>query len=122
MTHVQKSQLVIEILRRLARELDESAALVDDLHALVELSARAGVARDGDFVRSAQSIDMLQQRLAGLSHFISELAELTPSHWLVESHAAAKKLKLSKLAERLSHMGDGPLSHCDHEAGELEMF
>ena len=122
MTHVQKSELVIEILKRLANELDESAALIDDLQALVELSARMGVAQDNDFVRSAQSIDILHQRLAGLSHFVSELAELTPSHWVVESHAAAKKLKLAKLAERFSHMGDGPLSHGDHQAGEFEMF
>lgn len=122
MTQVQKSQLIIEILRRLANELDESAVLVDDLHALVELSARMGVAQDNGFVRSAQSIDILQQRLAGLSHFVSELAELTPSHWVVESHAAAKKLKLSKLAERFSHTGEGPLSHGDHQAGEIELF
>jgi hypothetical protein len=122
MTQVQKSQLVIEILRRLADELDESAVLVDDLQTLVETAARTGVAQDNDFVRSAQSIDILQQRLACLSHFMLELAELTPSHWVVESHAAAKKLKLSKLAERLGHIGDAPLSPNDHQAGELEIF
>jgi hypothetical protein len=122
MTHMHKSQLIIEILKRLANELDESAALVDDLHELVELAARAGVAQDNGFLCSAQNIDILQQRLACLSHFVSELAELTPSHWVVESHEAAKKLKLSKLAERFSHSGDGPLAHWEHEAGEIEMF
>jgi hypothetical protein len=122
MQDVQRPHLAIDILRRLAKELDQSAGLVDDLHALVERSAWLDGAQNNEFVRSAQSIDILQQRLAELSHFVSELAELTPSHWVMESHIAAKKLKLSKLAEALNHMGDRPLPPSEHEAGEVEIF
>ena len=39
MQDVQRPHLAIDILRRLAKELDQSAGLVDDLHALVERSA-----------------------------------------------------------------------------------
>jgi hypothetical protein len=68
MNDVQTPQLAIDILRRLAKELaketDQSAGVVDYLHALVERSAWLDGAQNSEFVRSAQSIDILQQRLA----------------------------------------------------------
>ena len=64
MKGVQRPQLAIDILRRLAKKLDQSAGLVDDLHALVERSARLDGAQNNEFGRSAQSIGILQQRLA----------------------------------------------------------
>ena len=122
MTKAPNSQMLIEILRRIAHELNDAGSLVGDLHELVELAVVHGAAQDGAFTRSAQSIDILQQRLAGLSHFLSEIAALTPSHWVVESHVATKNLKLTRLAERLNHLGDAPLAHSVDEAGELELL
>ena len=67
-------------------------------------------------------VDILQKRLAGLSHFVSQLAALAPSHWVIESDVAAKKLKHSKWAEALGHIGGRALPHSEHQAEEVEMF
>lgn len=121
-TQVQKSQLLIEVLKRLAQEIDESAVYVDDLSQLVALALHHGVDSDPSFVHAAQSVDILHQRLSCLSHYLQELAVLTPTHWVVESHTAAKKLKLSKLADRLSHLGEESAGKLEHHAGEVEFY
>jgi len=120
-SQVQKSQLLIEVLKRLAQEIDESTVYVDDLSELVALSLQHGVDGDPAFLRAAQSVDILQQRLCCLSHYLQELAVLTPTHWVVESHTAAKKLKLSKLADRLGHLEESS-AKLEHLAGEVEFY
>jgi len=118
----QDSQPIIEILRRVARELDDAAVSVNDLSGLVETSVRHGVARNEVFLQSAQTVDILHQRLEGLSHFVTELAELMPSHWVVESHAAARKLKLSRLKNRLGHSCEAQESIIAHTSGDVELL
>ncbi|MCC3244851.1 hypothetical protein LG047_05885 [Methylocystis sp. WRRC1] len=122
MIKAQDSQPIIEILKRVARELDDAAVSVNDLSGMVETSVRNGIARNEVFLRSAQTVDILHQRLEGLSHFVTELAELMPSHWEVESHEAARKLKLSRLKNRLGHSYDGPESGIHHSSGDFELL
>lgn len=118
----QESQPIIDILRRVSVELDDAARLVDELHLLVKDIDRTCVAQKDAFMHSAQSIDIVQQRLSGLSHFICELVELMPSHWVVEGHAAANKLKLTRLAERLTHQDAGAEPHTEQSGGDLELL
>jgi hypothetical protein len=53
-------------------------------------------------------IGILQQRLAGLCQLVPQLAALTASHWVRESHVTAKKRTLSEWVAALSRMGDRP--------------
>lgn len=122
MIKAQDSQPIIEILRRVARELDEAAVSVDDLHGVVETSIKHGAAKSEAFLRSAQTVDILHQRLEGLSHFVTELAELMPSHWVVESHAATRNLKLSRLRNRLASSHDSVEAMMSHGAGDVELL
>jgi hypothetical protein len=102
MAETHQSEPVIDILTRVASELDDIAAAINQLHALIECIDQGGIKDKGLFIHSAQAIDILEQRASGLSHFISELSDLMPDHWELESLAAARKLKLSELAARLT--------------------
>jgi hypothetical protein len=112
-------QPIVEILSRVSAELIDLAQSVDKLHALVEDAEGARKDKDG-FLQDAQSIDLIEQRLSSLSHFIDELVELIPPEWEVLGRAAAQKLKLSALAHRLS-APEGHVHH-SHVSGELEIF
>lgn len=116
----QELQPVAEMLNRVARELDDLARSVDDLHALVETNGRKRFTARAGFMHQAQSIDLVEQRLSSLSHFLVELAGLVPPEWEVHSNAAAQKLKLSALAMRLSSKESGEAVAVI--AGESEFF
>ncbi|MGJ0508704.1 MAG: hypothetical protein ACR652_16580 [Methylocystis sp.] len=111
---------LVEILVRISVELEEAAASVDDLHALVDATVKCGGTNE-TFLHQAQTIDILQQHLFALAAFVSELSETTPESWRVESGDAISKVKLSKLRERLSHIRAGE-SHDPHGSGDFQMF
>jgi len=121
MTTSASPQPITDILSRVATELTDLAQSVNQLHALVEGFGGAGdeTARD-HFLHNAQSIDLVEQRLSSLSHFLLEMNEIIPPHWEITGRAAAQKLKLSALAHRLS-APEGHL-HLGHVAGDLEFF
>jgi hypothetical protein len=122
MKEIQQTEPITEILSRVAWELTDLAKSVDRLHGLVENVNREHIIEIGSFLHSAQSIDIVEQRLSGLSHFVSELCELMPSHWEVEGHVATQNLKLTELARRLSNRTNYELSTVPHAAGEFEFF
>jgi len=122
MTTAQESKPIVDILRRVGGELGEAAAMIEDLHRLFSNIDRACISQNAAFMQSAQSIDIVQQRLNGLSHFVNELAELMPSHWLVESHAASRKVQLSHLAARLNHHDKAAERLAEHPVGDMELF
>jgi hypothetical protein len=113
-------QPIVEILSRVSAELTDLAQSVDRLHPLVHDIGDGG-RHDREFLmHEAQSIDLIEQRLSSLAHFLVELTEIIPPEWEILSRAAAQKLKLSALAHRLS-APEGHVLH-DHLSGELEMF
>ena len=120
MTSEDASRPLVDILLRIGVELEEAAVSVEDLHALVEAAVKAGGMNE-TFLREAQTIDMLQQHLYALASFVSELSELMPESWRVESGSAMNKVKLSGLRERLSHIRPEETVN-DDNAGDLQLF
>lgn len=121
MTEAQDSQPIVGILTRVAIELQDLAKSVDDLHCLVVDIEHVSVTQRRTFLSRGQTIDIVEQRLSSLSHFMTELVELMPSHWEVDGEAATRKLKLSALATRLSKK-EAAQSVIAHMAGESEFF
>jgi hypothetical protein len=121
MSHIQASRPLVEIINRIAIELEEAAISVDDLHALVETSVTVGATNEA-FLTQAQTIDILQQHLVALSVFLTQISESMPSAWLIESDQAANNVKLSRLKERLSQICANPEMTADPPTGELQMF
>jgi hypothetical protein len=113
-------QPVVEILSRVAAELNDLAQSVDRLHSLIEGFDGEDMDREA-FLQNAQAIDLIEQRLSSLSHFMIELIEIVPPEWEVIGRAAAQKLKLAALAHRLS-APEGHHVQVGHATGDLEMF
>lgn len=113
-------QPITEILSRISAELTDLAQSVDRLHSLVQSVDGPGKKEKDAFLQEAQSIDLIEQRLSSLSHFLVELVDIIPPEWEVIGRAAAQKLKLSALAHRLS-APEGHV-HPSHASGELEIF
>lgn len=111
---------LVEILIRIGAELEEAAASVEDLHALVDATVTGGGTTD-TFLRQAQTIDIVQQHLFALAAFIAELSETTPASWRVESADAMSKVKLSRLRERLSQICSSDAEE-HHVSGDCQMF
>jgi hypothetical protein len=122
MQPTRQPQPIIEILGRVAAELTDLAKSVDRLHCLVENIDRDHIVERRSFIHSAQAIDIIEQRLSGLAHFVLELGELMPGHWEVVSHTAAENVKLSELSARLSNKEpvDSTAYRC--AAGESDFF
>lgn len=121
MTNTQDSQPIVDILARVADELQDLAISVDGLHCLVVDIDERYAAQRRNFTESAQAIDIVEQRLSSLSHFLRELVELMPAHWEVDGEAATRNLKLSALAARLSK-NESAQRLATHAAGEFEFF
>jgi hypothetical protein len=84
-----------------AAELADLMLLADGLQALVaRIAARHGCA-DLDLIREGQSADLLSQRLAGVSLFLSALADTVPEDVSADVLAAIKDLTLAAQARRL---------------------
>lgn len=109
---------IVEILARIGKELEEAAASVDDLHAVVEAMTKGGDAA-GILFEEAQRIDLLQQHLFALSAFISELSKGMPSSWRIDSRDALSRLNLSELKKRLARSCDGDGGR---ESGEFQIL
>jgi hypothetical protein len=120
--HIQRTEPITAILSRVALELTDLAKCVDRLHGMVENVRRDCIVEIGPFLQSAQNIDIVEQRLSCLSHFVSELCELMPSHWEVEGRVAAQNLKLAELARRLSNIENHESTSIGQLSGESEFF
>lgn len=116
----KRPQPITDFLARVAQELRELAGETDHLHCLVDNMDWDNAKDKDELMRSAQSIDSIEQRLSALSDFISALVELAPAHWEVEGHVASQRVKLAKLAARLLDHPH-PVSTV-HHPGESEFF
>lgn len=80
----------------------------------------AKAAHDPECHRDAQVLDLLTQRLYGMSGFLTILNPSIPPVWEVDADAAASSVSLGDLADRLSGVA---VTHEDPKNfGELEMF
>jgi hypothetical protein len=79
----------------------------------------AYAADDPNCHREAQVLDLLTQRLYGMSGFLERLAPGIPGIWQVNTSAAVDAVSLGHLADRLNGVAVDALAH---DVGELEMF
>lgn len=118
----KEAQPLVETLSRVALELRDLAEAAGLLHCIIEQVDWRSVAEKNAFLRSAQAIDHIEQRLGGLSSFVSALADLTPRDLKVEGHLASREVKVSDLAARLCNAQPAAPSGIQHVAGEPEFF
>lgn len=69
--------------------------------------------------QEAQMIDLITQRLYGLSDFMRALRPSVPEAWAVDPDAAARVVTLGDMACRLRGV---PQQISSHPAGEFEAF
>jgi hypothetical protein len=78
------------------------------------------VANDPDCHRNVQTLDLLAQRLAALSHYVLTIGKEVPQDWRVNSQTALRNISLAELAYRLR---GAPLpAEPEKHSGELELF
>jgi len=113
------AQPLVDILQATARETSEIAGLACSLQsALSPLRTAAEQGRHAAI--ELQSLDVITQRLAGISDFLNALALRLPPHWMCDVAAAARVVTLSDLALRLS-CADADTGVADY-AGIVDLF
>jgi hypothetical protein len=77
------------------------------------------VAEDPVCSRDVQVLDLLTQRLYGMSGFLNRLSPSIPRVWQVDTSAAVETVSLGNLVDRLNGV---PVAVVPQSVGELEMF
>lgn len=118
-TETRQEQIRLRsLLQALEAELHELGTLAETAqNTLSHVLLRA--ADDPACHRDAQVLDLLTQRLFGMSGFLKQLAPEIPRVWHVDTAAAVNTLSLGALADRLNGV---PAASTRQETGELELF
>lgn len=110
---------------RLGNLLEAFEAELHDLGKLAEAAQTtlstvlSRAAHDPVCHRDAQVLDLLTQRLFGMSGFLNSLTPTIPENWRVNTAEAVKTVSLGHLVDRLGGAAiPGPVP----DVGELEMF
>jgi hypothetical protein len=114
---------VAETLSAVALEVNELAHLSDRLQTMISGALINDGATNDDHLREFQAIDLLVQRLHGVSTFVRALANATPVEWTVDAAGATADVVLSALAQRLSglpHVAEPAV--LNEEAGSMDFF
>ena len=107
------------ILLAISEEFGELGRFADRVQFTLSPAAR-DLALDLTCHRDVQSLDLLSQRLAALSEYISAIGKLLPEEFRLDSRHALASITLSELQYRLS---GAPLPVCEAcRTGELELF
>ncbi len=111
---------VDEILQSVVAEISALASDADRLQDVIGRLVPEGEQLDTEVIRQAQSIDIIVQRLHGLSDFLATLATDVPMGWRLDARTAANRLLLADLAHRLggNEHNPGP----DVSSGDCDLF
>jgi hypothetical protein len=107
------------ILEALGEEFNELGRFTEQFQTTLS-PALLQVAKDSSCHRDVQSLDLLAQRLAALSHYVLTIGKLLPDDWAVNSQHALNNITLSDLQYRLKGAPLPP--DPGHQSGELELF
>lgn len=110
-----------DVLARLGSECAELGQLAEHLQAVLG-PALLRIVDDPECHRNVQRLDLIAQRLAGVTSFLTALREQASPGWTADADAAARGVTLAELARRLRGEPGADHGHDDHEAGVLEMF
>jgi hypothetical protein len=114
----QPQTRLTDLLRVFEAELLELGRLAERAQTTLS-TVLSRAAHDPGCHRDAQVLDLLTQRLYGMSCFLSVLGPTIPYAWSVDADAAANSVSLTDLADRLC----GVLTNTHPQpVGELEMF
>jgi len=110
---------VADLMQAFEAELLELGQLAERAQTTLS-NVLAHAALDPECHRDAQVLDLLTQRLLGMSGFLTILNRSIPVVWEVDADAAASSLSLGDLADRLS--GVAVVEAEPRDFGELELF
>ncbi len=109
---------LISILDAIAGELADLGVELDELQTTLS-PAMFEIAKNADYVRNVQTLDLMSQRLAAISAFVSSLNLSIPGSCFVSSGPALSEVKLSALASRLMGAEHVPAYG---ESGDVDLF
>ncbi len=120
MTTKQMSQTLTAV----ATEVTELAVLGDQLQILVSSALMSDGATHAAHMREFQAIDLLVQRLQGVSVFMHGLARATPADWRLDAAPMAAQVALADLGRRLTGEActNDTLSRNAGSVGDCELF
>jgi hypothetical protein len=111
-----------DILGTLRAEIADVAVSADRLQTSMSAVLSTAAAQDPAWLEDSQLLDLLVQRLHGLSKFVGALAASASRHWLADAAQAARVVTLSELAGSLAMPEFCASTHCSAPAGEFELF
>jgi hypothetical protein len=109
---------LVSILEAIAEELSDLGTELDELQTTLS-PAMFEIAKNADYVRNVQTLDLMSQRLAAISAFVFSLNLSVPISCLVNSSSALSEVKLSALAQRLMGSEHEPAYG---DSGDLDLF
>jgi hypothetical protein len=109
---------LVTLLDAIAEELADLGLALDELQTTLS-PALFEIAKNADYVRNVQNLDLMSQRLTAISAFVFSLNLSILDDCIVNSSAALNEVKLSALAQRLTGIEE-TVSH--EAAGELHLF
>ncbi|MBW4023931.1 MAG: hypothetical protein HIU92_12485 [Proteobacteria bacterium] len=109
---------LVTILDAIAEELGDLGVELDDLQTTLS-PAMFEIAKNADYVRNVQTLDLMSQRLSAISAFVFSLNLSIPRNCTVNSSPALDEVKLSALVLRLT----GTEQVAAHQSsGDLDLF
>jgi hypothetical protein len=109
---------LISILDAIAEELADLGIELDELQTTLS-PAMFEIAKNADYVRNVQTLDLMSQRLAAISAFVFSLNLSVPGSCVVNSSPALSEVKLAALAQRLMGAEHVPAYG---DSGDLDLF
>jgi len=112
---------IAQILARVGRELDALAEQVNHIQTVIGTLVSKAPALESKVLQEIQAVDHIEQKMIGLSQFLTSLGPLMQGHWVLDPREASEVVTLSELARRLRQAEH--LSEEDpHQSGDFEMF
>jgi hypothetical protein len=115
---MDKPRQLISLLDSIAEELADLGVEIEQLQTTLS-PAIFEIAKNPDYVRNVQTLDLLSQRLTAISAFDFSLNLAIPDDCIVNSASALNEVKLSALVDRLT--GTEP-AIAYASAGEVDLF
>jgi hypothetical protein len=109
---------LVGILDAIAEELSDLGSELDELQTTLS-PAMYEIAKNADYVRNVQTLDLMSQRISAISAFVFSLNLSVPASCMVNSASALSEIKLSALAQRLMGADHVPAYS---GSGDLDLF
>lgn len=115
---------LIEILTRVATELQDVAVLIERLEPMLDCEKIADVVDATEHLKLLQGIDLAVQKTRGLAGFLDTVSTDVDTDVLIDITTALNLITLSDLKKRLSSEDQSAVSADEYEkaSGDLDFF